>query len=357
MVRRSGKGFWASRLLAGLTVLALLLSACGGGSTQQAPAQTAPAQQSGGQAAQPAPVAANFKMAMILPRTVEDSDYNFVGYEALFQLRETYGIEFKYQERVAPADAERAARGFINDGYNIVAFHGGQFVTAVKKLAPQFPEVNFIVESGGEIPDLPENVWNIGRKFYEGFYSLGTLAALTSKSGKIGVIAGIKLPDFVAAINAIKEAVRTVNPQAEVVYAFVGDQNDPVAARQAAEAQINSGADFLIMIVNLGAFGVIEAAKDKPVLLTTYYTDKIQLAPKNFAGSLLTDFGVPYKNVVGKIIEGTRGGYEEMRPGNGMSLSGLNNVSADVAKQVQETFEQVVQRQIKLVEKTDAIAD
>lgn len=94
------------------------------------------------------------------------------------------------------------------------------------------------------------------------------------KSGKIGIVSGIKLPDFIASINAIQDAVKAANPSAKVVHTFVGDQNDPVKARQAAEAMINDGADFLIIIVNLGASGVVEAAKGKNVLLTTYYTDK-----------------------------------------------------------------------------------
>lgn len=336
------KGFSIMRLLALVAAFAMVLAGCGGG------AKPAPAP-----AAQPQ--APKLKIAMILPGVVEDADYNFVGYQALEELKKAYGAEVKHQEKVAPADAERVARGFINDGYNVVAFHGGQFVTTVKKLAPQSPDVTFIMESSGPMSDLPSNVWNIGRKFYEGFYSLGTLGGLATKSGKVGIIAGIKLPDFVASINAIQVAAKAANPKVQVIHTFVGDQNDPVKARQAAEAMINDGVDFIIMIVNLGASGVIEAAKGKPVLVTTYYTDKTSMGPKNMAGSLLVDFAVPYKNVVGKIAKGERTGYEEQRPGNGMSLSKLTNVSADVAKKVQSDFDKVVKKEIKIIENAKEI--
>ncbi len=311
-----------------------------------------------GKAAEPAPAEQpKPKLAMILPGTVQDADYNFVGYLALLELERQFGVTAKYQEQVPPADAERVARGFINDGYTIVAFHGGQYVTTVRKLAPMFPDVTFIAESSGPLPDLPSNVWNIGRKFYQGFYGLGALAALATKSNKIGVVVGIRLPDFVASINAIKQAVRELNPNAEVVYTFVGDQNDPVKARQAAEAQIGTGVDFIILIVNLGAYGVIEAAKETPVLLTTFYTDKANLAPNNFTTSLLLDFAVPYKKVLGQILAGTRGGYEEMRPGNGMALAAIQNVSPETASRVQLIFEQVASGAIQLPEITDEIRD
>jgi len=324
-----------------LTAALLLLAACGGGG------------QGGGSGETPA----DFKFAMILPGTVEDADYNFVGYEAIQDVEKTFGIATSYQERVAPADAERVARGFINDGYNIIAFHGGQFLTTVTKLAPEFPDVTFIAETAGEIPDLPDNVWNIGRKFYEGFYALGALAAHATQSGKIGIVVGIELPDFIASINAIKEAVAAENPGVEVVYTFVGDQNDPVKARQAAEAQINAGVDVIILVVNLGAFGVIEAAQGKPVLLTTYYTDKSDLAPDNFASSLLLDFGVPYKAVISRIMDGERSGYEEMRPGNGMSLAPVTNVAEGIEERIQEIFDQIASRELQLEEKADAIID
>lgn len=298
---------------------------------------------------------AKYKVAMILPGAVEDADYNYVGMQALEELKKAHGVDTKYQEKVAPADAERVARGFINDGYNIVAFHGGQFVTTVQKLAPQFPDVNFIMESAGPIANLPPNVWNIGRRFFEGFYSLGTLAANSTKSGKIGVLVGIQLPDFIASVNAIQKAVKEANPKAKVVHTFVGDQNDPVKARQAAEAMVNEGVDFIIIVVNLGASGVAEAVKGKNVLLTTYYTDKTSTAPQNYAGSLLVDFGVPYKNVVGNIIKGKRTGYEEQRPGNGMSLSKLTNVSEDAAKKAQAKFEEISTKKLVIPENGKAV--
>lgn len=296
------------------------------------------------------------KVALILPGTVEDADYNFVGYRALQEVKDELGISFKYQERVAPVDAGRVARGFINDGYNVIIFHGGQYVTTVRELAPQFPEIHFVAESSGPI-DFPDNVWNIGRKFYQGFYPLGTLGGLATKSNKIGVVVGVRLPDFIASINAIKWAARSVNPNVQVIYNFVGDQNDPVKARQAAEAQINAGADFIISMVNLGTYGVIEAAKGKKVLLTTFYTDKYDLAPENFTASLLLDFSVPYKAVLRKIQEGVRSGYEEMRPGNGMELSEIRNVPPDVAQKVQEIFQKIASKELQIQEKIDAIEE
>lgn len=44
-------------------------------------------------------------------------------------------------------------------------------------------------------------------------------------------------------------------------YAFTGDQNDQVKARETAAWQINDGVDFVVVSVNNGVYGVVQAAQ------------------------------------------------------------------------------------------------
>lgn len=209
---------------------------------------------------------------MILPGPLQDADYNAVGYQALQDLKKRRGASVSFSENVAVADAERVAREYISSGSTVLCFHGGQFVSIVSKLATEFQKVEFVQESSGRQPSLPANVWNIGRKFYQGFYVLGVLAAASTKSNKIGYIAGVRLPDFVAALNAVKLAAQRTKPSATVEYAFTGDQNDQVKARETAASQINDGVDFIVVSVNNGVYGVVQAAKAAPgrTVVTTH---------------------------------------------------------------------------------------
>jgi basic membrane lipoprotein Med (substrate-binding protein (PBP1-ABC) superfamily) len=288
------------------------------------------------------------KFAMILPGPIEDADYNFRGYQVSQDIKKRFSIETSYSERISPADAERVAREYIASGYTIVGFHGGQYIRIVKKLAPKFPEINFIMESSGR-GKVPKNVWNVHRKFFEAFYPFGVLAGLATKTNKVGVIAGIQLPDFKSSINSISDALKVTNPKAELVYSFTGNQNDPAKARQTAEAMIANGVDFIINMVNLGVYGVVEAAKKAKhkVLLTTFYTDKTDKAPKNFAGTLYIDFRPPFATAVGGILKGSRTGWVPMRPGNGFELKSLGNVSAEAIAKTKEAFEKVRTGSIK----------
>ena len=288
------------------------------------------------------------KFAVILPGPIEDADYNFRGYEVAQDIKKRFKIETSYSERISPADAERVAREYIASGFTIIGFHGGQYVRLVQKLAPKFPDTIFVMESSGKFK-VPKNVWNIHRHYFEAFYPFGVLAGLSTKTNKVSVIAGIPLPDFKASINTISDALKATNPKAKLSYAFTGNQNDPVKARQTADAMIAGGVDFIINMVNLGVYGVAEAAKKakSKVLITTFVTDKTDKAPKHFAGTLIIDFRPPYRQVMAGIMKGASGGYIAMRSGNGFELGPMSNVSAEALKRTKETYEKVRSGAIK----------
>lgn len=330
-----------ARAIAAALSLLLLATACGGGSSSPL-----------------ASPASTLKVAMILPGPIQDADYNAVGYQALQDIKKRTGATVAFSESVAVADAERVGREYISSGSNVLIYHGGQFVTIVAKLAGEFPAVDFIQESSGNTSGLAPNVWNIGRKFYQGFYVLGVLAAASTKTNKIGYVAGTRLPDFVASLNALKLAVQRTNPSATVEYAFDGDQNDQVKARETASSQINDGVDFIVVSVNNGVYGIVQAAEANPskkVLTTTYYTDKSKTAPKVFTTSLLADFSKVYLEVIGKIQKGTRGGYVEMRPGNGFELAPIQNVSKAAADKTEQAWKDVVAGKVEIPEVTTAV--
>jgi basic membrane protein A and related proteins len=311
-----------------------------------------------GLAATPRPghAQAKRKLAMILPGTIQDADFNALGYVALQDVAKSYGIPVAHSESVAVADAERVSREYMASGHDIIAYHGGQFLTIMKKLAAQYPKVVFIQEASGRIPDTPANAWVIGRKYYQGFYALGALAALSTKNGKIGFVGGVRLPDVISSINAVHRAQQDLNPKSELIHNFIGDFNDPVKARQTAEAQMAAGADFLVTFVNLGIYGVAEAAKasPRPVLINTLYTEKWDAAPKSMSVTLLFDFAKPYKDIVGRVLKGESGGYFEMRPGNGIELSEIRHVSPEVVAKVRAVFNEVVRGKAlpEIVDKT-----
>src|SRR3989441_12514768 len=121
----------------------------------------------------------------------------------------------------------------------------------MNKLAPQLSNATWIQEASGRLPNLPKNAWNIGRKFLQGFYVLGALGALATKSNKVGRGCGVRLPDVITSENSVAEALHDVNPQAQRHYSWGGDFNDPAQARQTAETQTPAGAHVIVARVHL----------------------------------------------------------------------------------------------------------
>ena len=299
-----------------------------------------------------------YKMAVILPGPVTDGDFNMFGMLMANAIGKQYGIETGYSENTSVADSERVAREYIGSGFNIIYLHGGQYVTTVSDLAKEFPNVYFMEVTAGPTDALQQpNIWNLGERTYLGHYPMGVMAAKMTKTAMIGFLAGVELPAFISSINTICDAIKATNPNVKLVYAFTGDQNDPVKARQSAQAMIDGGADFIIGAVNQGIFGVIEAvrAADKPVFFTTLYSEKYDLAPNNYVTSEIVDYQKVGVEVVGQIMGGVHGGYYDLRPGHGMTLGPFQNVPPDVAKDVQSVVDQISSGQLNPEDKPQEI--
>ena len=302
--------------------------------------------------------ASAIKFAMIIPGSISDADYNMLGYNATVDLQKKLGVTAEYSENVAVADATSVAQQYINRGFNVIAFHGGQFVANVEDLAPQYPNVVFIAESGGVDPKLTApNIWNIGRRVYQVQYAYGVLAAKMTKTKKVAFLGGQKFANFISSINTIDQAIAATDPSVKLIYTFTGDQNDAVKGRQGAETLINQGADFILINLNGGGFGAIDGIKasTNPILFAALYTDKNSLAPNNFTSSPIYDFYGVFSYIVGQIQAGTKSGYYDMKPGNGIVLSPFYNVPADVQAAVTDAWNKVASGEIKLVEDTSAI--
>lgn len=305
--------------------------------TQQTTAQTTP------------PGYGNIKLAAIFPGTIQDADYNTLGYLALKTVESELGIKTSFSERVAVPDAERVIQEYVSLGYNVIWSHGAQFNAAALKLASQNPSVVFIIETDSPLENQPDNVWVIDRNFPPGFYVLGAIAAMVTKTGVIGYLGGVDLPFSKAEVNAVLMAIRDVDPNVKLKYLWVGDFNDPVKARSMTETLIASGADVILASVNLGVYGVFEAVQSAPskVLVTVKYTDKSGMAPANVITSYIYDFSGALKHVVQQIAKGQTKGYYKLEYGKDVYVQfPLKNVPEDVNTLAKEISDKVARGEI-----------
>lgn len=275
------------------------------------------------------------RLLVVYPGVVVDKDYNELGHQAARHAAEKLGIALEHAQRVAPQAAERLMDERIGQGVNVVWAHGGQFVPAVLEMAARHPAVAFIAEGETPLDPPPPNVHVIGREYHKGFYVLGALAARVTKTGVIGFVGGLPLPFASAQVNAARQAIAEHNPSAVLRHVHIGDFNDPVRSRQAAEVFISEGCDVILSGVNMGNYGIIEAVNEAPtpVFFTTIYTGKQGFSPGHFLTSDLFDFTGPLTEILARIKDGALSGFIPMRWGEGQArytLFPVRNVPPDV---------------------------
>ncbi|MDW7730416.1 MAG: BMP family protein [Bacillota bacterium] len=300
------------------------------------------------------------KFAAVMPGSIQDADYNTLGFLAVQDLGSEFGVSTSYSERVAVPDAGRVMSEYIDDGFNVIWVHGSQFNDTALDLGANNPDVIFIIEVDAQPAQTLPNFWYLDRNFYTGFYVLGAAAALTTESGHIGYIGGVELPFTRAELNAMQQAIDDLESSATIQYLYVGDFNDPLEARRSAESLIARGVDVIVSSVNLGNYGIFTAAQEagQPVLVTTKYTDKSTHAPQNYLTTDLFNFSAPLIEIVDRIIGGEVGGYLKLEYGEGKPRATqfpLLNVSDEISAQVRQIFDQVASGEITVIQKMDAI--
>ncbi|GJM41696.1 MAG: hypothetical protein DHS20C20_19780 [Ardenticatenaceae bacterium] len=299
-----------------------------------------------------------YKLAAIFPGTVTDADYNTLGNLGIEAVNAELGVEIAFSESVAVPDVERVMREYIDDGFNIIFTHGGQFLSQTLELANEFPDVNFIAEADAAVEDAPANVWVIVRNMEIGAYGGGAVAAQLTQTGKIGYITGLTLPLTYAEYHAIEQVISDLGLDVEVVPVWVGDFNDPSKARELADTLIADDVDVIVSSLNLGTLGVFEAAEaaGTNVKVIAKYTDKSEFAPGNYVTSMLYDFEGPLTEIVGSIIEGNGGGNYHLGFDTGIDLQlPLTNANDEINDAVEALLEDMKAGNVEVIKDTTPI--
>ena len=329
-------------LMAALIIFSMMAAQCAAPATQEAAPATTD----------------EYKLAVILPGVTTDADYNTLGYLGGLAVQKDLGIEMAYSENVAVPDVERVMREYIDNGYNIIFTHGGQFVSQTQQLANEFPDVYFIGEGDAPVEDAPDNMWVMDRNFHIPFYAVGAAAAKQTQTGKIGYIGGLTLPFSYAEVHAVEQAIEDLGLDVELKPVWVGDFNDPTKARELTDAMIAEDVDVIMGSLNLGMFGLFEAVKSAPdqVWATAKYVDKSNFAPENYVTAALYDWEKPLKDIVEKIMAGETGGYYPMGFETGVALQmPLRNVSDELNSEMEQIVADIQSGKIEVVKDTTPI--
>ncbi|MDP8959898.1 MAG: BMP family protein [Actinomycetota bacterium] len=145
---------------------------------------------------------------------------------------------------------------------------------AARRVAADYPEVVFVFGSGGGPVDPNFSVFD--NWIHEPAYLSGMLAGGLSESNVLGIVGGFPVPEVNRIVNAFIDGAQEINPDVEAKVTFINSWFDPAAAKEAALAQVDAGADVLFA----ERFGVIEAAAENGLYVFGNMSDQTELAPE-----------------------------------------------------------------------------
>lgn len=169
---------------------------------------------------------------------------------------------------------------------------------AARRVAKDFPEIAFAFGSGLGPADPNFSVFD--NWIHEPAYLLGVIAAHLTETDKIGVVGGMPVPEVNRITNAFIFGVKDYNPDAVVYVTFINSWFDPAAAKEAALAQIEQGADILYA----ERFGVIEAAAENGLWVFGQMNDQHELAPDYVLSSSVWNLTPTFEYLVDSVNAG-----------------------------------------------------
>jgi basic membrane protein A len=146
-------------------------------------------------------------------------------------------------------------------GCDIVFAIGITQQKALETVAPKYPNVKFgIVDANVAAP----NVRSLLFTEHEGSFLAGYLAALTTKTKKVGFVGGMEIPLIKKFQAGYEAGVKTADPSVEVLPAkYTGNWDSQDKGKVSANILYSSGADIVYHAAGRAGLGVIAAAKEQ----------------------------------------------------------------------------------------------
>ena len=284
---------------AALAAVASALVACGK-KDEATPTSAAPALEPASAAA-PA-TAEPLKIAFAYIGPVGDGGWTFAHDNARKALEKEFAgrIVTSYVESVPEsADAERVIRDMAAQGNKLIFGTTFGYMEPMLKVAADHKDVKFEHATGYK---TAENLRTYDSRTYEGAYMAGVIAGAMTKTGTLGVVASIPIPEVVRNINSFTLGAQSTNPKISTKVVWVNEWFNPPKETEAATALINGGADILFQ--NTDSSAVLQTAEKMGKRGFGWDSDMTAYGPKAHLGSAIINWAPYYIQTVGEVLDG-----------------------------------------------------
>ena len=289
--------------LAAWSAIASTAALVGCGKKEEAPMAAAPAS-----AAAPAPKPEPLKIAFAYVGPVGDGGWTFAHDNARKAIEKEFGdkVVTSFVEKVPEAaDAERVFRDMVGQGNKLIFGTTFGYMEPMLKVAADSKGVMFEHGTGYK---QAENMRTYDSRTYEGAYMAGVIAGKMTKSGTLGVVGSIPIPEVIRNINSFTLGAQSSNPKIKTRVVWVNEWFNPPKETEAAQSLINGGADVLFQ--NTDSSAVLQTAAKNKKWAFGWDSDMTAYAPEAHLASAIINWAPYYISATRAALDGKWKGGE-----------------------------------------------
>lgn len=279
-----------------------------------------------------------------------DKSFNEAAFHGMEKWKKETGKQYLEFEISNESQREQAVRRMAEKGASPIIAMSFSMASTIDKVAKEFPKLQFvIIDDEVKLP----NVQSVVFKEHEGSFLVGAMAAMASKTGKVGFVGGMDVPLIRKFQCGYEQGAKFANAKAEVFANMTGTTgaawNDPARGGELAKAQFSKGADVVFAAAGGTGIGVYQAAKDSGKLAIGVDSNQNHLQPGTMLTSMLKRVDVAVYNVSKSHKPGlTELGLKEDGVGYALDDNNAKLVSADMKKKADTAKADIISGKIKV---------
>nr|WP_245478897.1 BMP family ABC transporter substrate-binding protein [Rubrivivax rivuli] len=281
-----------------------------------------------------------------------DKSFNQAGYEGAERWKKETGKTYIEFEVSNPAQREQAQRRMAQRGADPIVGIGFSQGSSMEKVAKDFPKLKFAVIDA--VVKLP-NVQSILFKEQEGSFLVGMMAAMASKTGKVGFVGGMDIPLIRRFQCGFEQGAKYANPKVETLANMTGTTptawNDPARGAELAKAQFAAGVDVVFAAAGGTGLGVYQSAKDNKKLAIGVDSNQNHLHPGTMLTSMVKRVDVAVYTAFKGVTPGiTNLGLKEGGVDIALDEHNAKLVTPEMKKRVDAARADIISGKIKVID-------
>ena len=270
------------------------------------------------------------------------------------------------------SDRDQNVQALADAGMNIVIGVGFSFSPGINTIAPDYPDVNFMIVDGfatcgtacgltNDAEAIP-NVADYTFKEQEGSFLVGAAAVLKCECETIGFLGGQQGTGLIEKFEAGYEAgAHQIDPNVEILVEYIGDSteafNDPVKGQQLSTKMYDEGAEIIYHASGASGAGLFNAAVEAQKEAIGVDSDQYLTASPEQQPLILTSMikrvDVAVYNAIEAQSNGSFGGSQVF----GMAEDGVDYATSNPTELTSDITEQLDKFKQQIIDGTIVVPD